>query len=50
MKVLLWVSVIIAAIIFFQELTWIGKTGLAPVIMGLAVAIGLLAGYLLWKK
>ena len=50
MKVLLWVSVIIAAIVFFQELAWIGKTSLAPVIMGLAVAIGLLAGYLLWKK
>jgi len=50
MKALLWISVIIAAIIFFQELTWIGKSGLAPVIMGLAVAIGLQAGYLLWKK
>jgi len=50
MKALLWVSVIVVVIIFFQELAWIGKSGLAPVIIGLAVAIGLQAGYLLWKK
>jgi len=50
MKALLWASLVIAAVVFFQELTWIGKSGLAPVIMGLAVAIGLQAGYLLWKK
>jgi len=50
MKALLWVSVIIAAIIFFQELAWLGKSDLALVILGLAVAIGLQAGYLLWKK
>jgi hypothetical protein len=50
MRALLWASLIIAIIIAIKELTWIGRTGLAPVILGLAVAIGLQAGYLLWRK
>jgi len=50
MKALLWISLIIGGIIFIQEIDWIGKSDLAPIIMALAVAIGLLAGYLLWKK
>jgi hypothetical protein len=50
MRVLLWVSLAIAVIIFVKEVGWIGKSDLAPVIMGIAVAVGLQAGYLLWKK
>lgn len=50
MRVLLWASLLIAIIIFVKELGWIGKSDLAPVIIGLAVAVGLQAGYLLWKK
>jgi len=50
MKVLLWASLVIAIIIFIKELAWLGKTDLALVIIGLAVAIGLQAGYLLWRK
>ena len=50
MKGLLWVSITIAAIVAVYELTWLGRSSLAWVIIGLAVAIGLQAAYLLIKK
>ena len=50
MKTLLWASLIIVIIIAIQELFWLGKTSLAWVILGLAVAMALQAVYLLIKK
>jgi len=50
MKYLLWASLTIAAIVAVYELTWLGRSGLAWVIIGLAVAIGLQAVYLIRKK
>ena len=50
MKGLLWVSIIIAAIVAIYELTWLGRSDLAWVILGLAVAMVLQAVYLIRKK
>jgi hypothetical protein len=50
MKYLLWVSLIIAIIVAVIELFWLGKSELAWVILGLAVAVGLQAVYLMRKK
>ncbi len=50
MKSLLWVSLIIVIVVTINELFWIGKSDLAIVILGLAVAIGLPVVYLLRKK
>jgi hypothetical protein len=50
MKTLLWASLIIVIIIAIIELFWLGKSDLALVILGLAVAMGLQAVYLLIKK
>jgi hypothetical protein len=50
MKGLLWASLIIAIVVAINEVTWLGKTSLAWVILGLAVAMALQAGYLLSKK
>jgi hypothetical protein len=50
MKILLWASLIVAIIVVINEITWLGKTSLAWVIIALAVAIGLQAVYLLIKK
>ncbi len=50
MKILLWASLIIVIIIVINELTWLGRSDLAWVILGLAVAIGLQTVYLLRKK
>jgi hypothetical protein len=50
MKTLLWASLIIAIIVVVTELFWLGKSELALVILGLAVAVGLQAVYLLIKK
>ena len=50
MKGLLWISLVIAAIVAIYELTWLGRSDLAWVIIGLAVAMGLQAVYLLSKK
>jgi hypothetical protein len=50
MKGLLWISLVIAAIVAIYELTWLGRSDLAWVIIGLAVAMGLQAVYLLRKK
>jgi len=50
MKILLWASLIIVIIMAIQELFWLGKSDLALVILGLAVAMGLQVVYLLIKK
>jgi len=50
MKGLLWVSIVIAAIVAIYELTWLGRSELALVILGLAIAMVLQAVYLLKKK
>jgi len=50
MRFLLWASLVIAGIIAIKEIWWLGRSDLAPVIMGLAVAVGLQAGYLLKRK
>lgn len=50
MKGILWVSITIAAIVAIYELTWLGRSSLAWVIIALAVAVGLQAVYLLRKK
>ncbi len=50
MKGLLWASLIIAIVVAINELFWLGKTSLAWVIIGLAVAMGLQTVYLLTKK
>jgi len=50
MKYLLWASLIIVVIVVINELTWLGRSDLAWVILGLAVAMGLQVVYLLIKK
>ena len=50
MKYLPWISLIIAAIVVVNEITWIGKTDLAWIFIGLGVAVGLQAIYLLAEK
>jgi len=47
---LLWTSVILAGIVTIYELTWLGRSDLAWVILVLAVAIALQAVYLIRKK
>jgi hypothetical protein len=49
-KSLLWISLVIAVIIFINEFSWLGKSSLTWVIMALAIAIGLQAVYSLAKK
>jgi len=46
---MLWVALIIASGIAIYELTWIARTSLSWVLFGLAVAIALVAVYLLIK-
>ena len=50
MKYLLWAALVIVIIIVINELFWLGRSELAKVILGLAVAIGLPVVYLLTKK
>ena len=50
MKGLLWASLVIVIIVAINELTWVGKTSLAWVILGIAVALGLQTVYLIRKK
>lgn len=50
MKILLWASLVIIIIVAINELTWLGRTSLAWVILGLAVAMGLQVVYLLIKE
>ncbi len=49
-KSLLWVSLIIVIIVAINELFWLGRSDLAWVILGLAIAMGSQAVYLLIKK
>ena len=49
MKILLQISLVLVGFVFLTELAWIGKSDLAVVIMGLAIAIGLQAIYLIKK-
>lgn len=50
MKYLLWASLVIVIIVAINELFWLGKSELAWVILGLAVAIGLPVVYLLIRE
>ena len=50
MKYLLWAALIIVIIIIINELFWLGRSELAWVILGLAIAVGLQVVYLLRKK
>jgi len=50
MKTLLWASLVIVIVVAINELFWLGKTSLAWVILGLAIAMGLQAVYLIKKK
>jgi len=50
MKYLPWISLIIAAIVVINEIMWIGKSDLAWVIVGLGIAVGLQAIYILVEK
>lgn len=47
MKGLLYVSLVLTSVIALNELAYLGETSLALVIIGLAVAVGLIAIYLL---
>ena len=49
-KSLLWGSLIIVIIVAINELFWLGRSDLAWVILGLAIAMGLQVVYLLIKK
>lgn len=50
MKNLLYVSIVLSVFVILQELTYIGETNLAWVILLLAVAIGLQGVYLIKNK
>lgn len=50
MKGLLYISLILAGLVALNELFYLGETSLALVIMGLAIAIGLIAVYLLKRE
>lgn len=50
MKALAVVSLIIAIGVAIYEVTWFGKSSLAPVIFALAVALILQAAYLIQKE
>jgi hypothetical protein len=47
MKSLLYISIAIIGLIFIKEIGWLGKTDLAPVILGICIAIGLQGIYLI---
>jgi len=47
MKTLLYISIAIAGLIFLSELSWLGDSDLAPVIIGICIAIGLQGIYLI---
>jgi len=50
MKYWIWIAVAIAAVVVINEVAYIGRTSLAWVIIGLALAIGALSVYLLTEK
>jgi len=49
MKNLLYISIGLAGIVILNELAYLGETGLAWVITGLAIAVGLQGIYLVKK-
>lgn len=46
MKALPFVSIVIVGLVFISEINWLGRSELAPVIIGICVAIGLQGIYL----
>jgi hypothetical protein len=50
MKYLIWLAIIIAVVVVINEIAYVGTTSLAWVVIGLAVAVGALAIYLLVEK
>jgi len=50
LKFLLYISVILAGIVAFNELDYLDKSSLGWVILGLAISIGLIAIYLISEK
>ena len=47
---MLWIALVIASGLAIYELTWIARTSLSWVLLGLAVAIALIAVHLLIKE
>ena len=47
---LLWVSLVIGVVVAFYELTWVGRSSLAWVIIALAAAVVLQAVYHLMRR
>jgi len=47
---MLWIALIIASGMGIYELTWVGRSSLSWVLVGLAVAIALIAVHLLIKE
>ena len=50
MKNLLYISLVLSGVVVINELTYLGETSLALVILALAVAVGLQAIYLIKNK
>ena len=50
MKYLVWLALLIAVVVAVNEFLYIGQTSLAWVIIGLAVAVGVMCIYLLTEK
>lgn len=50
MKSLPWISLIIAVVVVIDEFTWIGKSDLAWVLIGLGVSVVLLAIHQIARK
>ena len=50
MKYLIWFALIVAVVVIINEITYIGQSSLAWVVIGLAAAIGALSLCLLVEK
>lgn len=50
MKYLIWFSLIVAVLVIFNEVSYIGDTSLAWVVIGLAAAVGAISIHLLVDK
>jgi len=50
MKYLIWFSLIVAIVAIINEISYVGDTSLAWVVIGLAAAIGAMSIYLLVEK
>ena len=50
MKYWVWLALIAAVVVIFNEIAYVGDTSLAWVIIGLALAVGFLAIHLLAEK